>query len=80
MDGRGSFVDNIFTERLWRGVKYEEVYSADYETLPEARQGLRSYLRLYNQERTHQSLVNVTPATAHAEPKRLTRIKDIKET
>lgn len=51
MDGRGRYVDNIFTERLWRSVKYEEVYPADYETPQQARQGLSSYLTFYNQER-----------------------------
>ena len=51
MDGRGRYVDNIFTERLRRSVKYEEVYLTDYRTPREARQGLASYLRFYNEER-----------------------------
>ena len=71
MDGRGRYVDNIFTERLWRTVKYEEVYLADYETPREARAGLASYLSFYNQERPHQALGYLTPATVHAEPARL---------
>ena len=73
MDGRGRYVDNIFTERLWRTVKYEEVYLADYETPKEARTGLASYLSFYNQERPHQALGYLTPATVHAEPDRLTK-------
>jgi len=75
MDGRGRFVDNIFTERLWRSVKYEEVYLADYETPREARQGLASYLQFYNQERPHQALGYLTPAAVHAQPDRLTKVK-----
>ena len=71
MDGRGRYVDNIFTERLWRSVKYEEVYLADYETPKEAREGLASYLSFYNQERPHQALNYLTPAAVHAEPDRL---------
>ena len=81
MDGRGRFVDNIFTERLWRTVKYEEVYLADYETPREARVGLASYLSFYNQERPHQALGYLTPAAVHAEPDRLTkRITESNET
>jgi putative transposase len=79
MDGRGRYVDNIFTERLWRTVKYEEVYLADYETPREARLGLSSYLQFYNEQRPHQALGNLTPALVHAEPDRL-KIKDSKET
>ena len=73
MDGRGCYVDNIFTERLWRSVKQEEVYLADYETPRQARQGLASYLKFYNEVRPHQSLGNLTPALVHAEPHRLMR-------
>ena len=80
MDGRGRFVANIFTERLWRTVKYEEVYLADYENPREARQGLGSYLQFYNQERPHQALGYLTPAAVHAEPSRLIRLNDSKET
>jgi putative transposase len=71
MDGRGRFVDNIFTERLWRSVKYEEVYLSDYESPRQARQGLSSYLEFYNGERPHQALGYLTPAAVHAEPDRL---------
>ena len=77
MDGRGRFVDNIFTERLWRSVKYEEVYLADYETPKEARSGLASYLAFYNQERPHQALGYLTPAAVHAAPGRLAKLTRI---
>jgi putative transposase len=62
MDGRGRCLDNIFTERLWRTVKYEEVYLSEYATPREARQGLSRYLRYYNEERLHQALGYRTPA------------------
>ena len=58
MDGRGRAMDNIFTERLWRTVKYEEVYLHAYETPREARQSLTRYLTYYNEGRPHQSLGN----------------------
>ena len=54
MDGRGRFLDNIFVERLWRTVKYEEVYLKDYLSVPEAISNLSLYFRFYNQERGHQ--------------------------
>jgi len=62
MDGRGRAMDNIFTERLWRSVKYEEVYLNDYATPRQARQGLGTYFQLYNYERPHQALDYLTPA------------------
>ena len=62
MDGRGRAFDNIFIERLWRSVKYEEVYLKDYETVMDAVTGIGSYLDLYNHERLHQSLGYHTPA------------------
>jgi len=65
MDGRGRAMDNIFTERLWRSVKYEEVYLHDYENPRQARQGLTSYFEFYNHDRPHQSLGYVTPATVY---------------
>lgn len=55
MDGKGRALDNIFVERLWRSVKYEEVYLNDYQDVREARTGLRSYFAFYNTERPHQS-------------------------
>ena len=63
MDGRGRCMDNIFIERLWRSLKYEEVYLNNYESVSEARAGLERYFRFYNQERLHQSLQYRTPAT-----------------
>jgi len=62
MDGKGRALDNIFTERLWRTIKYEEVYLNDYRSPREARQGLHRYLDFYNYERPHQSLDYQTPA------------------
>jgi putative transposase len=61
MDGRGRVFDNIFTERLWRSVKYEEVYLHDYKSVIEARESLGKYLKFYNNERLHQSLNYMTP-------------------
>lgn len=60
-DGRGRVWDNIFVERLWRSVKWEEVYLKDYDNVPEAIGGLDSYFRFYNTERFHQSLGYRTP-------------------
>lgn len=62
MDGRGHVADNVFIERLWRSVKYEEVYLQDYADGIEAREGLERYFRFYNTERPHQSLRDRTPA------------------
>src|ERR1700736_24434 len=62
MDGKGRALDNIFTERLWRTVKYEEVYIHDYTSPREARQALTRYFELYNHERPHQALDYLTPA------------------
>ena len=67
MDGRGRAFDNIFTERLWRSVKYEDVYLKDYEGVDEARAGLGEYFRFYNTARPHQSLGYRTPAEVHFE-------------
>ena len=61
MDSRGRALDNIFVERLWRTVKYEEVYLKSYETVGEARDGLGSYFHFYNNDRLHQSLGYQTP-------------------
>jgi putative transposase len=62
MDGRGRAFDNIFTERLWRSVKYEEVYLKEYRTPQEARSNLDQYFYDYNYERPHQNLDDHTPA------------------
>lgn len=65
MDGRGRVFDNIFVERLWRSVKYEEVYLKDYESVPEAIGGLGAYFEFYNQERLHQALGYRTPTAVY---------------
>ena len=61
MDGRGRWMDNVFIERLWRSVKYEEVYLKAYESIPEARRELAAYFDLYNMRRRHQGLQDRTP-------------------
>lgn len=61
MDGRGRWMDNVFIERLWRSVKYEEVYLKGYESIPEARTALAAYFEFYNMERGHQGLGERTP-------------------
>ncbi len=66
MDGKGAWRDNVFVERLWRSVKYEEVYLNAYESLPEARQSLEKYFRYYNQSRKHQTL-KATPDQVYYE-------------
>ncbi len=65
MDGKGRALDNVFTERLWRSVKYEDVYTHDYNSPREARQGISRYLSFYNTERPHQSLGYLTPQEIH---------------
>lgn len=65
MDGKGRALDNIFVERLWRSVKYEDIYLKNYETVPLLYIGLRDYFTFYNYERPHQSLGNHTPATVY---------------
>jgi putative transposase len=65
MDGRGRAFDNIFTERLWRSVKYEEVYIKDYQAYRDARDGLSNYFTFYNNRRYHQSLGYKTPSEIH---------------
>jgi putative transposase len=65
MDGRGRALDNIFVERLWRTVKYEEVYLNDYQSVPLGRQRLANYFSFYNTERPHQALAYRTPAEVY---------------
>lgn len=65
MDGRGRCMDNIFTERLWRTVKYEAVFLQSYQNLAEAQIGLTEYFAFYNHERPHQSLDYQTPAAVY---------------
>lgn len=66
MDSKGRALDNIFTERLWRTVKYEEVYLHDYSSPREARSQLSTYFEFYNQKRLHQSLEYRTPAEVYS--------------
>jgi putative transposase len=65
MDGRGRCLDNVFVERLWRSVKYEDVYLRGYETVPQLHAGLSRYFPHYNDERLHQSLDYQTPAAVY---------------
>ena len=65
MDGRGRVFDNIFVERLWSTVKYEDIYIKDYATVPDLAAGLADYFQLYNYERPHQSLGYQVPADVH---------------
>lgn len=61
MDGRRRAIDNVFTERLWRSLKYEDIYLKEYRSPREVRTGLENYFRFYNEERPHQSLDYKTP-------------------
>ena len=65
MDGKGRFLDNVFVERLWRSLKYEEVYLHAYDSMAEAREGIRRYFDFYNSERPHQALGYQTPKAFH---------------
>ena len=65
MDGRGRWMDNAFIERLWRSVKYEEVYLKGYESIPEARRELAAYFDFYNMRRRHQGIGDRTPDQAY---------------
>jgi len=61
MDSEGRWVDNVFIERIWRSLKYEEVYLKAYESVKVAREPIKTYPTFYNSERTHQSLDKLTP-------------------
>lgn len=74
MDGRGRALDNIFVERLWRSVKYEEVYLKDYRSAQEAIEGLRRYFEFYNCERLHQSLDYQTPEAVYRQGRGLAAV------
>jgi putative transposase len=65
MDGKGRWSDNVFVERLWRSLKYEEVYLKAYDTVAQAKDGLKAWFQLYNTERRHQSLQRKTPDTVY---------------
>ena len=66
MDGKGRWMDNVFIERLWRSVKYEEVYLKEYKTVSALKNGLERYFRFYNDERFHQSLDSKTPSEVYS--------------
>ena len=66
MDGKGRCLDNVFVERLWRSLKYEEVYLHAYDSVPEARARIGAYFAFYNDERPHQALGYQTPAAFYA--------------
>ena len=65
MDGRGAWKDNVFVERLWRSIKYEEIYLRAYASVTEARAGIGRYLSFYNARRPHSSLDRQTPDQAY---------------
>jgi len=75
MDGRGRFSDNIFVERLWRSLKYEEVYLKAYQDVAEARHGIASYFNFYNHERLHQALGYRAPRQVFEEAKRAAKLR-----
>lgn len=66
MDGKGRWMDNVFIERLWRSVKYEDVYIREYKSPSQLRTGLKTYFQFYNYERPHQSFDGLTPAEVYA--------------
>ena len=68
MDGKGAWRDNVFVERLWRSVKYEEVYLMAYDSVGEARTSIGRYLDFYNRRRPHSSLDGTTPDQAYFNP------------
>lgn len=67
MDGKGRWMDNVFIERLWRSLKYEEVYLKAYDSVAQARQGIDDWLMFYNEERRHASLSRMTPDQVYYE-------------
>ena len=68
MDGKGAWRDNVFVERLWRSIKYEEIYLRAYASVPEARAGIGRYIVFYNTKRPHSSLDRKTPDQAYFSP------------
>jgi putative transposase len=68
MDGKGAWRDNVFVERLWRSIKYEEVYLRAYDSVSEARESIGRYINFYNSRRPHQSLDGATPNKAYFNP------------
>jgi putative transposase len=80
MDGRGRFSDKIFVERLWRSLKYEEVYLKADQNVAEARRGIAAYFEFYNHERLHQALDYRTPRQVFEEATRLTKLRRERKT
>jgi putative transposase len=75
MDGKGAWRDNVFVERLWRSVKYEEVYLHAYDSVSAAREGIGRYLDFYNRRRPHSSLDGRTPDQAYYDHQRMPPIR-----
>jgi putative transposase len=71
MDGKGRCLDNVFVERLWRSLKYEDIYPKGYEAVPALHSGLQAYFPFYNEERPHQSLDYRTPAEVYGRNRRV---------
>src|SRR4030095_3572172 len=75
MDGKGAWRDNVFVERLWRTVKYEDIYLRAYDSVPDARTSIGRYLDLYNRRRPHSSLDGMTPDQAYFGPQSLLPVR-----
>jgi putative transposase len=67
MDGKGRWMDNVFIERLWKSVKYEDIYLKAYSSMKEARRGLCEYFKFYNEKRWHQNFDRKTPGMVYFE-------------
>ena len=67
MDGKGRWMDNVIVERLWRSLKYENVYPSGYANIKEAKKGISDYFQFYNEERCHSSLDDKTPNDVYFE-------------
>jgi putative transposase len=80
MDGRGRFSNNIFVERLWRSLKYAEIYLKAYQNAAEARHSIAAYLDFYNHERLHQALGYRAPRQVFEEATRLAKLRRGRET
>jgi transposase InsO family protein len=80
MDGRGRFSDNIFVERLWRSLKYEDVYLKAYQDVGEARRSIAAYFEFYNYERLHQALGYRTPRQVFEEALQVAKLRRRRKT
>ena len=65
MDGKGRWIDNVFVERLWRSLKYEEIYLKAYDSVVQAKEGIKTWFQFYNTKRRHQALHRKTPDTVY---------------